>query len=118
MNPTTIVSISNDDDFENSFFEPRSNTRKQRKQSRAKKRGNRGALQTTGLANDNVPNISLQMKPIYPKTENQDEAFTSYANGKNLFMSGFPGTGKTFLGIYLALNTILNHKTHQKQLII
>jgi len=46
------------------------------------------------------------VKPITPKTINQRRVFVEYGKGKNIFCHGMPGTGKTFLGLYLALKSI------------
>jgi len=48
------------------------------------------------------------LKEINPLTENQTKAFDAYENGKNLFLYGCAGTGKTFVAMYLALKEILS----------
>ena len=48
------------------------------------------------------------LKEINPLTENQTKAFEAYENGKNLFLYGCAGTGKTFVAMYLALKEILS----------
>ena len=48
------------------------------------------------------------LKEITPLTENQTLAFDAYENGKNLFLYGCAGTGKTFIAMYLALKEILS----------
>ncbi len=45
---------------------------------------------------------------INPLTENQTTAFDAYEKGKNLFLYGCAGTGKTFIAMYLALKEILS----------
>jgi len=47
------------------------------------------------------------LKTIEPLTENQERVFNSYAEGKNLIRHGCAGTGKTFIGLYLALREVL-----------
>jgi phosphate starvation-inducible protein PhoH len=49
----------------------------------------------------------IHLKEIQPLTENQSKVFDSYDEGKNIICSGFPGCGKTFLAMYLALDDIL-----------
>ena len=49
-----------------------------------------------------------QLKEIEPLTENQTKAFEAYENGKNLYLYGCAGTGKTFIAMYLALREILS----------
>ena len=52
-----------------------------------------------------------QMVNIKPLTENQKKAFASYKNGKNLFLYGAAGTGKTFVSLYNGLQDVLRHET-------
>jgi len=52
-------------------------------------------------------NSSLKIKSIMSKTENQDLVFQNFDEGYNLLLHGLPGTGKTFLSLYLALSDIL-----------
>jgi phosphate starvation-inducible protein PhoH len=58
------------------------------------------------------------MKSIQPKTRNQARFFQEWQNGYNIFASGVYGTGKSFIGMYLALNAILDPNTPQKKLVI
>ena len=44
-------------------------------------------------------------------TDNQKLVFSSWKKGKNQFLFGAAGTGKTFISLYLALKDILNLKT-------
>jgi phosphate starvation-inducible PhoH-like protein len=55
---------------------------------------------------------------VTPKTDNQRKVFDAYKKDYNLFLEGSPGTGKSFLALYLSLKTILSKKTEYKQLII
>lgn len=48
----------------------------------------------------------LDLRNIEPMTDNQRRIFDSFENGKNLFINGSAGTGKTFVSIYLALREI------------
>ena len=52
-----------------------------------------------------------QMVPIKPITDNQKKAFDAYKKGKNLFLYGAAGTGKTFISMYLALQETLRNET-------
>jgi len=56
------------------------------------------------------------LKEIVPLTENQTKAFEAYENGKNLFLYGCAGTGKTFIAMYLALKEILSGTSSYEKL--
>jgi phosphate starvation-inducible PhoH-like protein len=57
-----------------------------------------------------------QLKDIEPLTENQTKAFEAYEEGKNLYLYGCAGTGKTFIAMYLALREILSGTTPYEKL--
>ena len=57
-----------------------------------------------------------QLKDIEPLTDNQTKAFEAYEEGKNLFLYGCAGTGKTFIAMYLALREILSGTTPYEKL--
>ena len=68
-----------------------------------------------------VPTIKQQhfdLSDICPMTDNQVATFDAYDDGKNLFLHGCAGTGKTFISMYLALNEIMNEGTERKRLVI
>ena len=48
---------------------------------------------------------------IKPITDNQKEVFSTWKKGKNQFLFGCAGTGKTFISLYLALNDIFDLKS-------
>ena len=50
---------------------------------------------------------SSLMVPIEPLTENQMKLFDAWDEGKNLFVYGAAGTGKTFCALYKALQSCL-----------
>ena len=43
---------------------------------------------------------------IEPVTDNQKVVFDSYKKGKNQFLYGCAGTGKTFISLYLAMQEV------------
>lgn len=58
------------------------------------------------------------MVDITPLTDNQKIFFEEYAKGKNIFAYGAAGTGKTFVGLYLALKDVLDEKTPYEKVYI
>lgn len=52
-----------------------------------------------------------QMVSVSAVTDNQKKAFQDYKAGKNLFLYGAAGTGKTFITLYLALQEVLRNET-------
>ena len=50
-----------------------------------------------------------QMVGIKPLTENQKKVFKSYKDGKNLFLYGAAGTGKTFVALFNGLQDVLRN---------
>ena len=53
-----------------------------------------------------------------PLTENQKKAFEAWDDDFNLVLAGSAGTGKTFVGMYLGLETVLDANSLQDRLII
>lgn len=62
--------------------------------------------------------MGLQLSDIAPLTQNQQKVFESYYQNRHLFLHGVPGSGKTFLGMYLALDDLINKKCDQHKLMI
>lgn len=63
--------------------------------------------------------FSIQdLKTIRPMTCNQEEVFHSAANDMNILAIGSPGTGKTFLLMYLGLRNVLEPSTPYNRLVI
>lgn len=60
----------------------------------------------------------LTLRHVQPKTQNQEVLFKEFINGKNLLIHGLPGTGKTFISLYLALKEIEQFKDYQRLIII
>ena len=59
-----------------------------------------------------------QMVAVEPITANQKIAFKSYQEGKNLFLYGAAGTGKTFITLYNALKDVLDPITPYNKVVI
>lgn len=73
--------------------------------------GNIGVGMSTKQMRRRKPLNSDIMVDITPLTDNQKIFFDEYAKGKNVFAYGAAGTGKTFVGLYLALKDVLDEKT-------
>ena len=87
-------------------------TRKERKMSRKTQRG-----KTNNVVHLHQPN-PLQLVNIKPKTENQRKTFREYSTGKNLLLHGVPGSGKTFISLYLALDELANNNSKLQKVVI
>lgn len=61
---------------------------------------------------------NLQLKHIEPITYNQGLVFRDFNNGKSLLIHGLPGTGKSFISLYLALSEIDTYKEYNNITII
>ena len=85
-------------------------TRAERRQSKQNKR--------QGESQQQQKNNNLILKKVSPKTTNQEQIFKEFVNGKNLLIHGLPGTGKSFLSLYLALNEIEQFREHHKITIV
>ena len=55
---------------------------------------------------------------IKPITDNQKQVFASWKKGKNQFLFGAAGTGKTFISMYLALNDIFDLKSKYERVVL
>ena len=55
---------------------------------------------------------------VKPITENQKQVFASWKKGKNQFLFGSAGTGKTFISLYLALQDIFDTKTKTDRVVL
>tara|TARA_Y100001963_G_scaffold84157_1_gene116691 strand:- start:355 stop:1110 length:756 start_codon:yes stop_codon:yes gene_type:complete len=58
------------------------------------------------------------MVSVEPITDNQKKVFDSYKEGKNLFLYGAAGTGKTFVTLYLALQEVLSPITPYQKVVM
>ena len=60
-------------------------------------------------------NNLVAVKPI---TDNQKVVFDTWKKGKNQFMFGAAGTGKTFISLYLAMQAVMDLKTKYEKVIL
>ena len=64
------------------------------------------------------PINSGYLTQIKPLTPSQEKGFDAFSKQKNLYLYGAAGTGKTFIGMYLALQEILNEQSSYDKLYI
>ena len=82
-------------------------TRSEKRQNRQQKRNEQHQVKN-----------NLLLKNIGPKTKNQETVFRDFSNGKHLLIHGLPGTGKSFISLYLALEEIQKYKEYNNVTII
>lgn len=58
------------------------------------------------------------IKEVDALTETQGMAFAAWADGQNLVLKKYAGTGKSFLAMVMALETVLDPETPQDKIII
>ena len=80
----------------------------------------RRSLRRQGILDDRntVPQRGMKLREISPKTENQQITFQYYDEDKHLLLHGSPGTGKTFLSLYLALYDLFEYPENTKEKIV
>ena len=64
------------------------------------------------------PINSGYLTQIKALTPSQEKVFDAFSKQKNLYLYGAAGTGKTFIGMYLALQEILNEQSSYDKLYI
>tara|TARA_B100002019_G_scaffold289865_1_gene306375 strand:+ start:8632 stop:9387 length:756 start_codon:yes stop_codon:yes gene_type:complete len=77
-----------------------------------------GAGMTAKQMRRKKPINSESMVPIEAITDNQKVVFDAYNEGKNLFLYGAAGTGKTFITLYLALREVLDPFTPYNKVVL
>ncbi len=74
--------------------------------------GNGNGTHTPSRSMKRKPPINLDhLRTIEPLTPGQEEVFQAFAEGKNLVLHGAAGTGKTYISLYLALQSVLDPQT-------
>lgn len=80
------------------------------------------ALEANGSAQREGPKrkkwTEHDIQAIKPMTATQEEMFHAWYNGFNICASGSAGTGKTFLALYLALQSILERGEQNRIIIV
>lgn len=71
---------------------------------------------------DNTSNkLKISYHDLYfiePKTPNQEKFFGQYNKNEILSLTGFAGTGKTFIALYKALEEILSKSSNKRRIIL
>lgn len=89
------------------------------KKTREERKALKKARQQNAFKDNVIPlKDHFSLKTIEPLTVKQCEVFDEYYKGKNLFLYGTAGTGKTFLSLYLSLNDIYETQKYNKIIII
>ena len=71
------------------------------------------------MANKKNKEINLSnLVTIKSITDNQKVVFDSWKKGKNQFLFGAAGTGKTFISLYLALRDVMDLKTSYDKVVL
>jgi phosphate starvation-inducible PhoH-like protein len=58
-------------------------------------------------------NNTFSLQAIHPKTINQEKIFKAFDEDKNLYIHGSAGTGKSFVSLYLALDSVTEKEFDQ-----
>lgn len=79
----------------------------------------RRQLRREGLLEESkTPKLPFKLKKFNPKTLAQEEVWNLFEEGKNIFMHGSAGTGKTFISLYLALRELNAEESFNKITIV
>ena len=78
-------------------------------QKRLTKKQQRALRHQGVLDENNEINVGkFELSDVQPMTENQSRAYQAWDEGKCLLLHGCAGTGKTFIGMHMALQSVLN----------
>lgn len=61
---------------------------------------------------------NFRLKRVVPLTENQRRTFEAFDSGQHLMLHGMAGTGKTFISLALAINSLIQEAGLQDRIII
>jgi len=77
----------------------------------------RGDNRYEGRSSRPAPSQQLSLGSVKAKTHAQGKTLKAFRANKSVVLHGCPGTGKTFVAMYMALEAVLYHKKY-KQIII
>lgn len=60
----------------------------------------------------------FELKKVVPLTKTQEKVFDAYDDGKQLVLDGVPGSGKSYIALYLALRDLLSGNNGYDKIII
>jgi phosphate starvation-inducible protein PhoH len=84
--------------------------------TRAEKRDRRQSRQNKERSTEDK--LKLHLSQISPVTDNQRKSFEYYDSGKNLLLHGVPGSGKSFISLYLALEEVMEDLNNPRKVVI
>lgn len=90
----------------------------ERAKSRRERRQARRNVLTDEVDNSIRIKNSLTVKDVKPLTDTQRNVVEQYYQGQNLFLTGLPGTGKSYLACALAIKDILTNNCEQDKVVI
>lgn len=93
---------------------------KKQKPSVLRRKEKRAALKQQGVITEDgmLKATGFSMYKVDPMTHNQKLAFQYWDEGYHLMLHGIAGTGKTFLGLYFAIDEILKKNSEYKKIYI
>lgn len=65
-----------------------------------------------------IGQLNFELRKVNPITENQLRTFEHYYDDQNIFLEGCAGTGKTYISMYLALQSIEDKRSPYRKLVI
>lgn len=77
----------------------------------------RGSKKTRRSSANKKTHVGLTLQPVRPRTETQRQVFVAYPNA-HLLLHGAPGTGKSFIAMFLGLRDVLEQQAYDRVAIV
>lgn len=90
----------------------------QRLSKRQQRLSDKGGVRDNVVRIPSLQHLHLDLKNVTPLTPNQQLAFDAYDKDSNVLLHGCPGTGKTFLALYLAFKEIYDKRSNKNKIVI